>query len=1080
MTALTPHVLAPEFDQAPAGTLPAMRVSWNLLAILPACVAPAGPELVEIPEGVGSRLRTAIVFGGARSQVDAQLDLGGITSDVEGVSRALGEAGWQVVPLTQEDATRDGLFATMRSLEALLADTDEPGGDLLVYIAAHGIRARRGAQGEAESVLLGPQAHPADPFASGVPVDDLLQAMADLPLDSATVITDACHVGSSDLRGPTALFAGAGPNERAEGAATSGGAFTQCWVEALSSAADVTGDGQRSLLETIEPTRTCVTERAADGQKPHLALGPDFRDQMLTTAAVSASRAGLLVVDGRAEPTSLHGLPIVPGTVEAVPEGVLEITLGGVTGGQQRVGIRGSQVAQIRRNETGTTELRVPGQRAAPHFEVKVLHQSPDGCGEAEGLDVTDIDGDGRLDVVVGARRCGSTVLLQDEAGALSPRLVTESPAHQPTICDLDADGLPDLLGLGEDGGLVGWLDLLGDRVPIQGLPRTRVHGVNGGVGRALLASVGGGPPTFLHLAGDNAVLEPVSNEFEGYTFSRAQRVGADYLLQGSRGAWLRSGSDETWAVEPLARRGVDESAGPAWATDLNGDGLLDLIHQGGSPSGAVAYLQLPSSPNWYQRWALPGVQLSNRSYRPHPIDVDNDGQTDIFVPTGGSWRGLPLYTLWHQQRDGSLRDVAAEAGVAYGVHVQKVRVADYDDDGRDDIIVLEGSGRLRVFINRTPGPAPRRVTLLGDAIGAQVSLLDAGRNPVHLVSSSHLRGRPWGRRAVIYLPRPYGTLGDQVRVLWPDGTHSRVQSTEPEISVEASSSSVPVRVGRVEIDIVSGRQTTLPLPPGSVAWRMGGWSYQNNASAGPGSWWHPDGEARPIPAPDGCAWATALPIGVLSGCQDPEGTHIYLDTDEVLHDSPVRYLRKSAQVGDTVWMSFNDSLGLHAYATPDLRPLPERDIGSRPGDHSRREDVLALPGDRLLAVDGESPPALELWDVSAEPRLLQVVEGPGQLGEDPRTPRWEPDPSGAAQRGRIWLLSRFALEVHDLQGSPVRIPLPVSGRDLLLLPEARLAVVLVDHLPARLIVVDMDRLTLMDDFSIGDEHWQAGLAEVP
>jgi hypothetical protein len=81
-------------------------------------------------------------------------------------------------------------------------------------------------------------------------------------------------------------------------------------------------------------------------------------------------------------------------------------------------------------------------------------------------------------------------------------------------------------------------------------------------------------------------------------------------------------------------------------------------------------------------------------------VDVDQDGWPDIFVANDTS-----ANHLWMNQRNGTFREAALERGVAYGEEGQPkagmgVAAGDYDNDGREDLIVLnlmrEGASLFR------------------------------------------------------------------------------------------------------------------------------------------------------------------------------------------------------------------------------------------------------------------------------------------------------------------------------------------------------------------------------------------------
>ncbi|MBN2369541.1 MAG: CRTAC1 family protein [Vicinamibacteria bacterium] len=84
-------------------------------------------------------------------------------------------------------------------------------------------------------------------------------------------------------------------------------------------------------------------------------------------------------------------------------------------------------------------------------------------------------------------------------------------------------------------------------------------------------------------------------------------------------------------------------------------------------------------------------------------LDYDNDGRQDIFFVNSTSFHGQPgpigLPALYHNNGDGSFTDVTRAAGLAVAVYGMGVTVADYDNDGWEDIYVT-AVGPNRLFRN--------------------------------------------------------------------------------------------------------------------------------------------------------------------------------------------------------------------------------------------------------------------------------------------------------------------------------------------------------------------------------------------
>ncbi len=73
-------------------------------------------------------------------------------------------------------------------------------------------------------------------------------------------------------------------------------------------------------------------------------------------------------------------------------------------------------------------------------------------------------------------------------------------------------------------------------------------------------------------------------------------------------------------------------------------------------------------------------------------IDYDNDGWQDILLLTG-QHLGSPtpagaIIRLYHNNRDGTFKDVTAKSGLGKAAWASGVTIADYDNDGFDDIFI--------------------------------------------------------------------------------------------------------------------------------------------------------------------------------------------------------------------------------------------------------------------------------------------------------------------------------------------------------------------------------------------------------
>jgi hypothetical protein len=87
-------------------------------------------------------------------------------------------------------------------------------------------------------------------------------------------------------------------------------------------------------------------------------------------------------------------------------------------------------------------------------------------------------------------------------------------------------------------------------------------------------------------------------------------------------------------------------------------------------------------------------------------LDFDNDGWLDIFVLSGTRWEGAPpgaTNRLYRNNRDGTFTDVTAKAGLVRTGWFSGVTVADYNNDGFEDIFIT-GWGHNVLYRNNGDG----------------------------------------------------------------------------------------------------------------------------------------------------------------------------------------------------------------------------------------------------------------------------------------------------------------------------------------------------------------------------------------
>ena len=90
-------------------------------------------------------------------------------------------------------------------------------------------------------------------------------------------------------------------------------------------------------------------------------------------------------------------------------------------------------------------------------------------------------------------------------------------------------------------------------------------------------------------------------------------------------------------------------------------------------------------------------------------FDADGDGRQDVLLVSGTSWRDQPkppagaTTRLFRNNGDGSFEDMTARSGLGVSLYGMGAAAADYDNDGRQDVVVT-AIGQSRLFRNSGDG----------------------------------------------------------------------------------------------------------------------------------------------------------------------------------------------------------------------------------------------------------------------------------------------------------------------------------------------------------------------------------------
>lgn len=274
--------------------------------------------------------------------------------------------------------------------------------------------------------------------------------------------------------------------------------------------------------------------------------------------------------------------------------------------------------------------------------------------------------------------------------------------------------------------------------------------------------------------------------------FSDWQRSGVqDLRVSNDRHYYVRGGSEQMWAMPQLTLR-----AGDGWqpisiwgmgiaSQDITGDGrpevvltsMGDQLMQIASPDG---YTAAPFGIGTYAaRPYTGGDGRPSTGWHAQFGDVNNDGRDDLFIAKGNVDQMPGMATkdpnnLLIQKEDGTFEERGDAAGVATLHRARGAGLADFDGDGRLDLVVVNRRAPLELYRNVTPdagnwlGLDPRQPGANTRAVGAWVELRLGTRVIAKeiTVGGGHVSGQA--------VPVHFG-LGDatqaEARVIWPDGT---------------------------------------------------------------------------------------------------------------------------------------------------------------------------------------------------------------------------------------------------------------------------------------------------------------------